>query len=116
MLYKNANLKIIQLPRCSLPTVREFADVLVKADIPGIRLSVSRVYTVTESFIRDISRFQPERVDTILCKKRSYRQFSARQNKCALVRYIYKSYEEQRVFLFLYFLLLDINRDVLLLD
>lgn len=71
-----------------MPAVREFVDVLVKADIPGIRLSVGRVYTVTESFIRDISRLQTERVDTILCKKQnktkqsnSYGQFSEQTRK-----------------------------------
>lgn len=62
---QNDYLKIIQLPQCSLPAVREFANVLVKADIRGIRLSIGGVYTVTESFIRDKSRLQTERVDTI---------------------------------------------------
>ena len=36
MLFQNDYLKIIELPHSSLPAIREFANVLVKADIRGI--------------------------------------------------------------------------------
>ena len=121
VLYWNEYLKIIQLPRCSLPTVRKFVDVLVKADIPGIRPSVGRVYTVTESFIRDISRLQTEREDTTLCKKRKAVTASLAQDKENVLFYVisktimknWRSWKTEGFFI-PYFL--HLNRDVLLLD